>query len=79
MRTLKSGERVTLTPHLETLLLELGDECQNVIRLLSEFKKEHLTRNQAETILGDLSASILHLHEHTKGLVDLIDGEIERL
>lgn len=78
MKTFKSSEKVVLTSCLETLLLELGDECQNVIKLLSEFKKEGLTRNRVETILGDLSASVLHLHEHTKGLVDLIDDEIER-
>jgi hypothetical protein len=79
MRTLKYGERVVLTSCLETLLLELGDECQNVIKLLSKLKKKNLTRNQIETILGELSASVLHLQGHTKGLVDLIDDEIERL
>lgn len=79
MRTLKTSENVVLTPRLETLLLELGDECQNVIKHLSGLKKKTLTRSQAETILGDLSTSVLHLQVHTKGLTNLIDDEIERL
>jgi hypothetical protein len=79
MKTLKTGERVVLTPCLETLLLELGDECQNVIKYLDGLKKKTLTKSQAETILDDLSTSVLHLQVHTKGLTDLIDDEIERM
>ena len=79
MSTIKHSEKVVLTPTLEILLSELGDECQNLLKLLTSLKKKSLTRNQAETIMVDLSVSITHLQEHTKGLVDLIDDEIERL
>jgi len=32
-----------------------------------------LQEEQVEDLLGELSASILHLHEHTRGLDELLD------
>jgi hypothetical protein len=56
-----------------TLLVELGEECERVSKLLSQLELPGLRENQAENLLGDLSAAILHLHEHTRGLDELID------
>ena len=55
------------------LLRELGEECQTVLKLLAQLEVAGLSEAQQETILGDLSAAILHLHEHTRGLDALID------
>jgi hypothetical protein len=38
-------------------------------------KMAGLREAQQETVLGDLSAAILHLHEHTRGLDVLIDED----
>lgn len=54
----------SLSAKTETLLLELGEECQRV-----------LTEAQRETLLGELSAAVLHLNEHTRGLDSIIDSE----
>jgi hypothetical protein len=34
-----------------------------------------LTEPQREIVRGELSASVLHLHEHTRGLDSVIDTE----
>ena len=34
-----------------------------------------LTEAQRETLLGELSAAVLHLNEHTRGLDSIIDSE----
>ena len=34
-----------------------------------------LTETQRETVLGELSAAVLHLNEHTRGLDATIDRE----
>jgi transposase len=58
-----------------TLLLELSEECQRVLRVLAQLEMPTLTESQRETVLGELSASVLHLHEHTRGLDSVIDSE----
>ncbi len=57
------------------LLRELGEECQDVLKLLAQLEVAGLSEAQQETILGELSAAILHLHEHTRGLDVLIDED----
>lgn len=64
-----------LSAKTETLLLELGEECQRVLKLLGQLEMPTLTEPQRETVLGELSASVLHLHEHTRGLDSVIDSE----
>lgn len=59
----------------ETLLLELGEECNRILKLLAQLEMSALTEAQRETVLGELSAAVLHLHEHTKDLDSIIDGE----
>ena len=55
-------------PVTATLLEELREECQNIAKLLAQLELPSLKNEQAEDVLGDLSAAILHLHEHTRGL-----------
>ena len=57
------------------LLRELGEECEYVLKLLARLEVAGLSEAQKETVLGDLSAAVLHLHEHTRGLDALIDGD----
>lgn len=76
MKAIKPKPRsTTLNAKTETLLLELGEECQRVLKLLAQLEMPTLTEPQRETVLGDLSATVLHLHEHTRGLDSVIDSE----
>jgi hypothetical protein len=64
-----------LSAKTETLLIELGEECQRILKLLAQLEMPTLTESQRETVLGELSATVLHLHEHTRGLDAVIDSE----
>ena len=64
-----------LSPGTGTLLAELGEECQYVLKLLAQMEIPGLKETQVETLLGELSAAILHLHEHTRGLDILLDED----
>ena len=57
-----------VSPAMAVLLEELREECQNVSKLLAQLELPGLHENQVDDLVGDLSAVILHLHEHTKGL-----------
>lgn len=61
---------------LSTLLTELGEECDNVLFLLSQLKLSNLTDDQKGDILAELIGSVCHLHVHTDGLPELIEDEI---
>ena len=65
-----------LSAKTETLLIELGEECQRILKLLAQLEMPILTESQRETVLGELSATVLHLHEHTRGLDSVIDSEV---
>ncbi len=58
------------------LLTELGEECQRVLKLLAQLELAGLRATQVEDILGELSAAVLHLHEHTRGLDAIIDEDL---
>jgi len=62
-----------LSPQTATLLKELEEECQRILKLLAQLDLPDLQEEQVEDVLGELSASILHLHEHTRGLDELLD------
>lgn len=62
-----------LSPQTATLLKELEEECQAVLKLLAQLDLPGLQEEQVEDLLGELSAAILHLHEHTRGLDGLLD------
>lgn len=46
---------------LNTLVLELGNECQTVVTLLNQLQLPNLNPNQQATILADLLAATIHL------------------
>ena len=76
MRAVKPKPRSThVGGKTETLLFELGEECQRTLKLLAQLELPMLTESQRETVLGELSAAALHLHEHTRGLDSVIDSE----
>ena len=58
-----------------TLLAELGEECQRVLKLLAQLEITGLKETQVEAIVGELSAAILHMHEHTRGLDAVLDED----
>ena len=65
-----------VNPTLSTLLTELGEECDNIVFLLSQLKLANLTDDQKGNILAELVGSISHLHVHTENLPELIQDEI---
>lgn len=79
MKTPGLKPRVThLSPGTVTLLEELREECQRVLKLLAQLELPGLREEQIEDLLGELSAAILHLHEHTRGLDERLEQEGNR-
>jgi hypothetical protein len=64
-----------LSPGTATLLAELHEECQRILKLSAQLEIAGLREAQVEAILGELSAAILHVHEHTQGLDTIIDED----
>lgn len=62
---------------LDTLLDELGEECQRTLALLQKLRGMRNGKIGRGDILAELSAAILHLHVHTKELNKLIDEEFD--
>lgn len=71
--------RIALDETLSTLLEELGEECQNTLKLLAQSRISHPSTEQIEDILAELTASVVHLHAHTDGLDDLISDQLEKV
>ncbi|GEM_PF-1034552 len=65
-----------VNPTLSTLLIELGEECEKVVLLLSQLQLANLTDDQKGDILAELTGSVCHLHVHTEQLPELIEDEI---
>ena len=59
---------------VEGELAELGEECARVLLLLQQVAKSRALGRDCSDVLGELSATVLHLHAHTKGLDELIDA-----
>ena len=78
MKVSKIKEEAIVSRRLVVLLDELNEELQNTAELLAQLRVKGLTEEQVELILGELSAAISHLHEHTDGLDELIMDEINR-
>jgi hypothetical protein len=78
MKVSKIKEEAIVSRRLVVLLDELSQELQNTAELLARLKVKGLTQEQVELILGELSAAISHLHEHTDGLDELIVDETNR-
>ena len=62
------------TNPVEGEIAELGEECTRVLLLLQRLAKARTLGREPSDILGELSAAVLHLHAHTKGLDELIDN-----
>ena len=73
MKKTASAARVHETNPIDSELAELGEECAGVLLLLQRLAKARALRRDCSEILGELSATVLHLHAHTKGLDGLID------
>ena len=70
----------TSNPTLNTLIAELGDECQNVITLVNQFQLNDLSDKQKVEILSELLASTIHLNTHCdENFQEMISEEIEGL
>jgi hypothetical protein len=50
---------------LTTLLNELRDECLSTIKLIHQLEIEHLTDDQIDDVMGELTASVTHLQTHS--------------
>ena len=59
---------------LKALLNELRDECLSNIKLINQLELEHLTEEQIEDILGELTASVTHLQIHSA----IVKEELEK-
>ncbi len=76
MRAIKEKPKAcALSSGTLRLLAELRQECQHVLKLLARLEMPGLSDAQGETVLGELSAAIVHLHEHTRGLDAMIDED----
>jgi hypothetical protein len=67
-------------PTLNTLIAELGVECQRVIMLVHQLQLPNISDHQKVDVLADLNASIIHLHSHCDDdLQELIADELESI
>ncbi|MBO1063940.1 hypothetical protein FJR39_04010 [Dolichospermum flos-aquae UHCC 0037] len=65
---------------LNQLLMELQEECQNVISLVNQLQLSELSDRQKGKILSELLVSSIHLHSHCdKNWQNLIADEMETL
>lgn len=75
-RTLSARRSAALAHTIELVereLSELDEECRRVTRLVRRLSAARRARRSAADIVGELGASVLHLHVHTKGLDKLMD------
>ena len=65
---------------LNTLIVELKEESQNVLSLINQLELRNLTDSQKGDILAELLVSTIHLNSHCdKDLQELISDELEIL
>ena len=77
---LKDQKIATDNPTLNRLLVELGEECQNIIALVNQSQLANLSNKQKVEILAEFLASTIHLHSHCdENLQNLIAEELEKL
>ncbi len=75
----KSINSITIAnPTLNTLIAELGVECQRVIMLVHQLQLSNISDRQKVDVLAELNASIIHLQAHCDDdLQELIADELE--
>lgn len=64
-----------ISSSLTTLLNELRDECLSTIKLIHQLELEHLTDEQIDELLGELTASVTHLHVHSGMVKEELDKD----
>ncbi len=70
----------TQNPTLNHLILELQEECQNVLVLIHQLQLSELSDRQKGEILSELLVASIHLHSHCdEDWQNLISDELERL
>ena len=78
MSTVKRRRKVSyLSPGTGTLLAELGEECQRVVKLLAQLEIPSLKETQVEALLGELSAAILGEKGRQPELLSFLEHETE--
>ncbi len=73
MKTLSITKEICLDKTLRSLIDELEEECLHAVSLIEALKIKRLTEEQREDILGELSASLLHLKIHSNEVEEAID------
>ena len=65
---------------LNQLLMELQEECQNVISLVNQLQLSELSDRQKGKILSELLVASIHLHSHCdEDWQNLISDKLETL
>jgi hypothetical protein len=65
---------------LNQLIIELQEECQNVLSLINQLQLSELSHNQKGKILSELLVASIHLHSHCdEDWQNLISDELETL
>ena len=64
-----------ISPTVTTLLCELREECLSTIKLIHQLELEHLTDEQIEDVLGELTASLTHLQTHSTMVKEELDKQ----
>ena len=65
---------------LNRLIIELQEECQNVLYLVNQLQLSELNDRQTGEILSELLVSTIHLQSHCdEDLQNLISDEMETL
>jgi hypothetical protein len=65
---------------LNQLLMELQEECQNVLSLVNQLQLSELSDRQKGKILSELLVASIHLHSHCdEDWQNLISDEMETL
>ncbi|MEY3402935.1 MAG: hypothetical protein AN487_16210 [Anabaena sp. CRKS33] len=65
---------------LNQLLMELQEECQNVLSLVNQLQLSELSDRQKGKILSQLLVASIHLHSHCdEDWQNLISDELENL
>lgn len=65
---------------LNQLIIELQEECQNVLALINQLQLSELSDRQKGQILSELLVASIHLHSHCdEDWQNLISDELESL
>lgn len=57
---------------MDVLLRELREECERAVRLIRKLEAGPRSARERDDLLGELSAAVLHVHEHTRGLDEVL-------